>query len=79
MITLIMTLLPSVLLILYFFYSDKFIESKKITIKIFIFGVLATIPAGYLNNVILSNFKNGDKFNDALLTGFLREDSLRNL
>jgi len=70
MLTFLITLLPSILLILYFFLSDKFNEPKKLTFQIFILGVLSIIPAFYLNNFILRNFSTGDKFNDALLTGF---------
>lgn len=70
MITLIMTFLPSALLILYFFLSDRFSEPKKLTFQIFILGVLSTIPAFYINNFILRVFSTGEKFNDALLTGF---------
>jgi RsiW-degrading membrane proteinase PrsW (M82 family) len=70
MLTFMITIVPSLLLILYFFLSDRFKEPKKLTFQIFILGVLSTIPAFYLNNFIIKNFETGEKFNDALLTGF---------
>ena len=70
MLTFIIALLPSILLILFFFLSDKFNEPIKLTFQIFILGVVSIIPAFYLNNFILRIFSTGEKFNDALLTGF---------
>ena len=70
MTTLLVTILPSVIIFCYFFFSDKFKEPKRIIAEVFLLGIVATIPAGYLNNFILKNFENGDLFNDALLTGF---------
>jgi len=70
MTTFIITILPTVCLILYFFLSDRFNEPKKLTFQVFILGVLSTIPAFFFNNFILRNFSTGEKFNDALLTGF---------
>jgi RsiW-degrading membrane proteinase PrsW (M82 family) len=70
MITLIVTIVPSVLIFCYFYFSDKFKEPKRIMVEVFLLGVVTTIPAGYLNNYILKTFKNGDVLNDALLTGF---------
>ena len=43
------TILPSLLILLYFIYSDKFKEPKNLIIKVFLFGVLTCFPAGYLN------------------------------
>ena len=70
MTTLLVTILPSVIIFCYFFFSDKFKEPKRIIAEVFLLGIVATIPAGYLNNFILKNLENGDLFNDALLTGF---------
>ena len=50
--TLLITIGPSIALLLYFILSDKFKEPKKIIIITFLFGVLITIPAGYLNYFI---------------------------
>ena len=68
--TLLITILPSLALVLYFVKSDKFKEPSRIIIITFLFGILITIPAGYLNSLIDKNFATGEIFNDALLSGF---------
>lgn len=68
--TLLITILPSIVLVLYFIKSDKFKEPNRIIIITFLFGILITIPAGYLNSLIDKNFATGEIFNDALLSGF---------
>jgi len=68
--TLLITILPSLALVLYFVKSDKFKEPNRIIIITFLFGILITIPAGYLNSLIDKNFATGERFNDALLSGF---------
>jgi RsiW-degrading membrane proteinase PrsW (M82 family) len=69
-ITFLLTLLPAILLFLYFYLSEKFKINKIIIIKVFIAGILITIPAGELNSFILSTFSNNNEINDALLIGF---------
>ena len=68
--TLLITIVPSILILFYFIYSDKFKEPKKIIIITFLFGVIITIPAGYLNDYIFEVFSNKNKVNNALLGGF---------
>ena len=68
--TLLITIGPSIALLLYFILSDKFKEPKKIIIITFLFGVLITIPAGYLNYFIDKHFENENVLNNALLHGF---------
>ena len=68
--TLLITILPSIVLVLYFIKSDKFKEPNRIIIITFLFGILITIPAGFLNSLIDKNFATGERFNDALLSGF---------
>ena len=70
MLTLLITIVPSLAILSYFVISDKFREPKKIIIITFLFGVLITIPAGYLNRFILETFENQSEVNNALLTGF---------
>ncbi len=70
MITLLITILPSLAILSYFVYSDKFREPKKIIIITFLFGILITLPAGYLNSYIIKTFSTGEIVNDALLRGF---------
>ena len=69
-ITFLLTSLPAILLVLYFYFSEKFEIDKKIIIKVFIAGVLITLPAGELNSFILKTFSNDNEINDALLIGF---------
>ena len=70
MLTLLITIVPSLAILSYFVISDKFREPKKIIIITFLFGVMITIPAGYLNDFILKTFENQSEVNNALLTGF---------
>lgn len=69
-ITFLLTSFPAILLVLYFYLSKKFKIDKKIIIKVFIAGILITIPASELNSFILKTFSNNNKINDALLIGF---------
>ena len=68
--TLLITIIPSIIILFYFILSDKFKEPKRVIIEVFLLGVMVTIPAGYLNDLILKTFENGDPINDALLGGF---------
>ena len=68
--TLLITIVPSILIMLYFIFSDKFKEPKKIIIITFLFGILITIPAGYLNDFIIKTFKTKSELNNALVGGF---------
>ena len=64
------TLLPSILIFLYIYLSDRFRESKKLMFQVFLLGVLLIIPAGYLNQFIIKTFENNYPVNNALLIGF---------
>ena len=79
--TLLITILPSLAILFYFIYSDKFKEPRKIIIITFLFGVLITVPAGYLNHFIMETFENNSQVNNALIGGFfaggLVEESLK--
>ena len=70
MLTLLITIVPSIAILSYFVFSDKFREPIRIIIITFLFGVLITIPAGYLNHIILETFENENEVNNALLGGF---------
>lgn len=67
---LLITILPSIIILAYFILSDKFKEPKRIIIEVFILGVASTFPAAYLNTGINNFFSSGEVINDALLTGF---------
>ena len=79
--TLLITILPSLAILFYFIYSDKFKEPRKIIIITFLLGVLITIPAGYLNHYVMESFENNSRVNNALIGGFfaggLVEESLK--
>ena len=51
MITLLITLVPPILILLYFVLSDKFKEPKGTVILIFFLGFLICLPAGILNGL----------------------------
>ena len=68
--SLIITILPSLVILFYFVFSDKFKEPKRIVIEVFLLGIASTIPAGYLNTIIIKIFSNNNLVNDSLLTGF---------
>ena len=68
--TLLITIVPSILILLFFVFSDRFREPKKIIIITFLFGILITIPAGYLNDFIIDTFETESEVNNALLGGF---------
>ena len=68
--TLLITVLPAFIILFYFINSDRFKEPKRIIIEVFLLGVASTIPAGYLNDFIITQFSNNDPVNDSLLTGF---------
>ena len=70
MILLLVTIIPSLIILAYFIYSDKFREPVKAILIVLLFGVLIAIPAGYLNNFVIKNFSNYDTVNNALLVGF---------
>ena len=46
---LLITISPSLIILLYFFWSDKFKEPKKLVLIVFIFGLLILWPASFLN------------------------------
>jgi len=66
---LLLTLLPGLLIVFYFVYSDKFREPKKIILITFILGNVIGYPAGYLNYYVQIFFSNGNIINDALVGG----------
>ena len=68
--TLLITIFPSLALVFYFIKSDKFKEPNRIIIITFLFGVLISLPAGYINDFIFKRFATGDEINEALLSGF---------
>jgi RsiW-degrading membrane proteinase PrsW (M82 family) len=69
--TLILTSFPAIILISsYFIYFKKRGIDQLTFSKVFLGGILINFPAGYLNDAIISIFKNGDLINDSLLKGY---------
>ena len=67
--TLLITIVPSILILLYFFLSDKFKEPKGSIALVFFLGICICLPAGYINSFMENNFK--DIFSERLLFSFL--------
>ena len=67
--TLLITIVPSILILLYFFLSDKFKEPKGTIALVFFLGICICLPAGYINSFMENNFK--DVFSERLLFSFL--------
>ena len=65
------TILPSILIILFFVYSDKFTEPRSEIVKVFFYGILITIPAFFLNTYIGDFFLNSTKVSENLISSFL--------
>ena len=61
------TFLPALIVILFFYFANKFKNLKLFILKAFILGILICFPAGYLNTWIVNTFSNNNEINDALL------------
>ena len=68
--TLLITIAPSVIILLYFFLSDKFKEPKGTIALVFVLGVLICFPAGILNTFMTDNFGNAENYNDLTYSFF---------
>ena len=66
MYTLAITVVPSILILLFFYLSDKFKEPKSTITTVFFLGILICLPAGILNGFMSDNF--GDPKNQHDLT-----------
>ena len=65
------TILPSILIILFFVYSDKFKEPKGEILKVFFYGILITIPAYFLNTYLNAFWYNNFRVSEGLISSFL--------
>ena len=68
--SLLITIVPSIAILLYFFLSDKFKEPKGTIALVFILGVLICFPAGILNDFMISNFGDPKDINDLTYSFF---------
>ncbi len=70
MATLLITILPSLLIVTFFVKSDRFPEPTKEIIKIFFYGIFLCFPAFYLNSA-LGNIYTKTAVSDDLISSFL--------
>ena len=68
---LLVTILPSIIIILFFVYSDKFKEPRGEILKVFIYGILITIPAYFLNTYLNEFWSNNFRASEGLIGSFL--------
>ncbi len=68
---LLVTILPSILIILFFVYSDKFREPRGQILKVFIYGILITIPAYFFNTYLNAFWYNNFRVSEGLIGSFL--------
>jgi RsiW-degrading membrane proteinase PrsW (M82 family) len=71
MTTLLITIVPSMLILLYFFLSDRFKEPKGTIALVFFLGVLICLPAGIINDFMYENFNDGSDLSEKLYSSFL--------
>ena len=71
MMTILLTFLPSVLLLLFFTLSDRFREPKSIVLTIFFLGFLICLPAGILNELSHKFFFDNLNYSENLTYSFL--------
>ena len=79
MTTLLITILPSLLIVLFFVKSDRFPEPTNQIIKIFFYGIFLCFPAYYLNTAYRYLFKHWSqrKFNFFFLSAAPVEEILK--
>ena len=65
------TILPSILIILFFVYSDRFKEPRGEILKVFFYGILITIPAYFLNTYLDAFWYNNFRVSEGLISSFL--------
>ena len=56
MVTLLITILPSLLIVTFFVMSDRFREPNKEILKVFVYGIILVFPAFYLNTALSEIF-----------------------
>ena len=69
--TILLTFAPSILILLYFYLSDKFKEPRSTILTIFFLGFLICLPAGILNGLSHDFFYDGSKYSENLTSSFL--------
>ena len=68
--TLLITILPSLLIVTFFVMSDRFREPNKEIIKVFVYGIILIFPAFYLNSALNEIFTSRS-ISENLISSFL--------
>ena len=71
MLTFLFTIVPSILILLFFTLTDRFKEPKITIITVFFLGFLICLPAGILNQLSYDFFFNGTDYSKDLTGSFL--------
>ena len=71
MITFLFTVIPPILILLFFTLTDKFKEPKTTIITVFFLGFLICLPAGILNQLSHDFFFTGTDYSENLTGSFL--------
>ena len=71
MLTLLFTIVPPILILLFFVLTDRFKEPKITIITVFFLGFLICLPAGILNQLSHEFFFNGSDYSENLTGSFL--------
>ena len=71
MLTLLFTIVPPILILLFFVSTDRFKEPKITIITVFFLGFLICLPAGILNQLSHDFFFNGSDYSENLTGSFL--------
>lgn len=71
MMTLIFTLIPPILILMFFVLSDKFKEPLSTILLVFFLGFLLCLPAGILNEISHNFFFTGTDYSESLTSSFL--------
>lgn len=69
--TLLITIVPSIIILGFFTLSDKFKEPKGTILLIFFLGFLICLPAGILNSFMYDQFNTGTDLSEKLYSSFL--------
>ena len=70
MTTLLITIVPSFIILGLFFFSDKFKEPKQTIALVFFLGILICLPAGIINEFMYETFNDGSDFSERLSSSF---------
>ena len=70
MTTLLITIVPSLIILAFFFFSDKFKEPKQTIALVFFLGILICLPAGIINDFMYETFNDGSDFSERLSSSF---------